>query len=598
MFALEMTLLTGCYAATAHNDRSFAEWPPHPARLFSALVATHHAEPCVDPAERKALEWLEAQGAPSIVASEAAARDIVTVFVPVNDTTVLGDLGQPQAKLDDARTELGKAREALRAYTASGHDEKRVKQLEKAVARAEKQHVEAEVTVTELWTKTTAVKARASEGDIDTATKLFPERRGRQPRTFPSVAPDDPIVQFLWPMAEPSGEIYACLQRLCERVVRVGHSASLVRLRVADTIRSPDWEPDEVGAIHLRVPLPGQLQRLEQQFNLHQETRPRVLPAFPQGYRRPTSQSEGERVRTLFEDEWIVLRLASGDHRGCGQRPALPIMACVGVAEAVRGALLHHAEQPYTEVLSGHLPDGAPSHHPHLAIVPLPWVGGPHADGHLLGVALILPRGVRKDQRLALYRALANWEDAARGLDSEEDCPALSLMLGRAGVWNLRRLDDLSHLNTLRSTTWCRPRSGEKVWMSATPVALDRNPGDLLSRHPEKAAKAFAEAEQTIAAACNRIGLPAPEQVWVTRSAPLAGSEKAKRFPRFPQATSKAQRVLVHATLLFGQAVVGPVILGAGRYRGLGLFRPVSAELIGQPRAQHAAPMPPGEIWP
>ena len=35
------------------------------------------------------------------------------------------------------------------------------------------------------------------------------------------------------------------------------------------------------------------------------------------------------------------------------------------------------------------------------------------------------------------------------------------------------------------------------------------------------------------------------------------------------------QRVLVHATLAFGAPVRGPILLSAGRYFGLGLFRPL-----------------------
>lgn len=40
MFAITIELLGGSYVATAYNDRDRGEWPPHPARLFSALVAT------------------------------------------------------------------------------------------------------------------------------------------------------------------------------------------------------------------------------------------------------------------------------------------------------------------------------------------------------------------------------------------------------------------------------------------------------------------------------------------------------------------------------------------------------------------------------
>ena len=105
MFALELTLLTGRYVATQYNDRRRVEWPPHPARLFSALAAAHFAVETPCSVEREALKWLEALGAPEIAASNTAddaaelARDVVTVFVPVNDTTVVGDLDAEFARL-------------------------------------------------------------------------------------------------------------------------------------------------------------------------------------------------------------------------------------------------------------------------------------------------------------------------------------------------------------------------------------------------------------------------------------------------------------------------------------------------------------------
>src|SRR4051812_45830082 len=110
MLAFEVSLLTGRYVATAYNDRGAAEWPPHPARLFSALVATHFE--ALDPPdhERAALQWLEVQGAPEITAPDASAREVVTVFVPVNDTSVVGSLDNEQAAVDEARKELGEAR--------------------------------------------------------------------------------------------------------------------------------------------------------------------------------------------------------------------------------------------------------------------------------------------------------------------------------------------------------------------------------------------------------------------------------------------------------------------------------------------------------
>ena len=74
--------------------------------------------------------------------------------------------------------------------------------------------------------------------------------------------------------------------------------------------------------------------------------------------------------------------------------------------------------------------------------------------------------------------------------------------------------------------------------------------------------------------AVQRIGLPAPIEVDVLRSCVLPGTAKPLHYPRFPIDPRRPQRVLVHARLVFGEPVEGPVLLGAGRYQGLGLFLP------------------------
>ena len=73
MLAVEVAFLTGRYVATAYNSRDEAEWPPHPARLFSALVATHFASAAVEgadhAAERSLLQLMERLGPPELHAS-------------------------------------------------------------------------------------------------------------------------------------------------------------------------------------------------------------------------------------------------------------------------------------------------------------------------------------------------------------------------------------------------------------------------------------------------------------------------------------------------------------------------------------------------
>lgn len=85
MFAIEVEYLLGRAVATSHVSRSEPEWPPHPQRLFAALVDAHYAEP--SPEGRAALEWLESLPPPRIDVDsyDQAAVRATKHFVPVND---------------------------------------------------------------------------------------------------------------------------------------------------------------------------------------------------------------------------------------------------------------------------------------------------------------------------------------------------------------------------------------------------------------------------------------------------------------------------------------------------------------------------------
>ncbi len=486
MFALAIEFLTGRYVATAFNDRERAEWPPHPARLFSALVATHFDDPRPD--ERTALEWLEGQGPPCLAASPASERGLYVTFVPVND--------------------------------------------------------------------------RPGESDRRVSEPL--NLRGRQPRTFPSVTPAEPRAIFVWPDAVPAVETVEALDRLSSRVVRLGHSSSLVSVRVVDSPTDVNWRPDDRGSVRLRTARAGQLRDLEQQFSVHRETEPRVLPAEFRRYTDRRGQVITFWPASIFSDDWLVLRRVGG--------PRLPSSSGAGVARMIRRVIMSFAGEPIPESLSGHRPHGAPSNGPHLAIVPLPSVGHPHADGTLLGVALVLPRDVDEGEQRSLFRAIDGWERAHR--KEQEETPPLPVHLGAIGSLMVVRLDELAEQQGLQPLTWCRPA---RRWVSATPIALDHNPGDLRSREPNKLARAIGEAEEAVRASCAYIGLPRPVSVTILPSAPLPGGTKARDFPPYPGGEGRLQRVLTHAAIDFAEPVTGPVLLGAGRYVGLGLMRPVAS---------------------
>lgn len=544
MLALRIEYLTRRAVATEYNNRDQAEWPPHPARVFSALVATW-AEGDRDASEREALLWLEQQEFPRICASDAARRDVVPSYVPVNDLTVLANIDSYVIALDEREAELT----ALESTGTEGRViSKARKEVEKARAALEK--------------RARAVVS-ASGGVPATARKMLPDRRVRQARTFPSVTPEDPVIYLVWE-ANPPDRVRKALEALAVRLVRIGHSSSLVSCRLVEEAPAATWVPDPDGPVVLRWVDEGQVDRLDAAFERHQGVEPRVLPARFGRYRRARDGGTRELPRPVMGEDWIVFRRISG--------PRLPPWRAAEVARALRGALMRHAEQPPWPVLSGHASGGGPSEVPHVAYVALPWVGREHADGRILGVALVLPRDLASEARRHVLRAVGHWERAQALEDPME--PGLPLRLGAAGVLRVEPIAGNPTWN-LAPEAWCGPATD---WVSATPVALDRNPGDLQSRDPEKAARARREAEETIRAACVRIGLPEPVQVAVEHRPPIVGAAPVKRHPPFPRGAGKLRRVQVHVRLRFNERVYGPVLLGAGRYAGLGLFRPVGEE--------------------
>lgn len=574
MLALRLEYLTGRAVATAYNDRTAAEWPPHPARVFSALVATWAEHDPVEErestAEKEALEWLERLPPPAIACDEASARTVMTHFVPINDVTLLSH--RERTAVARAFADMDRAGEALRALESGPPVAENASASEQADALAGLDRARAALTEARLQFRTRLAgnSADFSAKDAVRVMQLFPESRVRQPRTFPSLWLPDPVAHFVWPEA-PSPPNRDALNRLAARLVRVGHSSSFVHARWVDAAPDPAWIPDDKGELLLRVIGPGHLARLRLEFELHQGVEPRVLPFRAQRYR---SAVPGVAAAPVIEGErhydardWIVLRRTGG--------PPLSLTRTVDVALAVRGALLRHAESPGEEVLSGHAPNGQPSRAPHLIIQPLPNVGHRHADGRIMGVALVLPRAADTPARAALLRALGRWEAQARSEKGQEDddAPTLTLGLGIGTEIEVERHTwGEPGAAALRSSTWCEASS---EWISVTPVALDRNPGELGHRDPAKSAAAHRAAAEIVARACENVGLPLPQSVEILPSGTWPGFAKAAQFPAFPSEPGKLRRVKVHARLRFSQGVAGPIILGAGRFVGLGLFRPV-----------------------
>jgi CRISPR-associated protein Csb2 len=557
MLAIEVHLITGRYAATQYNDRSRAEWPPHPARFFSALVAALHDREPVDPDELEALRWLErVEAAPDLdvdidVDERVGRREVHSVFVPVNDVTLVGD---PEAAVRKARENLAE----LEGSEQNNEVKAQIKNARRTLANEEKK------LATFLESQQVAPNNPSKE-DLKRGVALLPERRNRQERTFPVVVPERPSFVFDWPEAEPGKHLEA-LRRLCDRVTRLGHSSSLVHCVIVERPIRPSLVPHKSGEYVLRVVGPGQLEQLEEAYKRHQAIDPRVLPARSQRYGEPVGQNDSPRPRSIFSDEWIVFE------RIDGQRPLAS--RSIDLAISLRRALIEtHGKQNLSAVLSGHDANGNQTSQPHLAFVPLPWVGYERADGSVQGFALIAPRSIAPDERMTLMRLLGKWE-SERG-DKDDDY-AIELGtpsdLGRPVQIRIRRVE-IPGKATLNAARWCK---ASRRFITATPIALDRHPGNLRSNVEGTADRAAAEAESCIADACERIGLPRPLNVSMSLAPQLFGAQHVRQFAPWPPQPGRARRARVHAEIEFSEKVCGPVLVGAGRYFGLGLCLPVA----------------------
>lgn len=381
---------------------------------------------------------------------------------------------------------------------------------------------------------------------------VLPGRRPRQPRRFPVARPDDPVVAFVWP-APPEPAVLDALNALASCVGYVGHSASLTRCRflAADGLRF-----DREATPSLRRVYPGRLRELEEAHR-DRPGRPVIRPGAPVLAEERSGQDS--------QPGWLVLEAVEGE--------VPDVRAAALVSRLLRQALMagyrrsgHSEEIP--EAVSGHRSGGAPTRSPHLAIVPMPFVGPVHADGRVFGFALIPPsdeslmeiRGLR-----AAFEAVAPYRAAEQGRVLTLKGPPLrgSLGLSPVGVEGSRK----------RSLSPVPYVEKSRVWATVTPMVMERH----LKRGDDD------EVRELVARSCEHAGLPRPDvgRLQAGKHSMFAGAPPAwpvtgrPRWTRWRKPASLMSRQLTHVVVDFGKEVRGPVLLGAGRFTGLGLCRGV-----------------------
>ncbi len=485
MLILQWEYLLGKAAAGEWHDRAASEWPPHPDRAFQALVAAwgHSGR---NPAEEKALRWLEQQPPPDLAfAGDALPCSERTVFVPVNDL---------------------QASPRTRSYSANMH-------------------------------------------------ALLPMQRKKAARQFAATTVDTPVA-LIWPNADPDVATLEALRTLCAQVTHVGQDTSFVRMWTAEQSPTAMYAPsDTTFDFKLRVPHAGRFDTLVAAYANGGGDWQRPPVARWQGYADVTAAGAPPPA-AWFGEDWSVWRRVAGTTFSLAQSPA--------VADALRQSLIKAADGDSTAMtlLAGHNPDGSKLERPHVAYVPLGFVDHPHADGHLLGIALVLPRGISYAERDACLRALVKAGDPESG--------AIQLNFGRAGTLTMLPEEREQPPFALRPESWCR--QGQH-WASVTPIALDRLP-------PRRHADPERWAADQVAQSCERIGLPRPTDVRILPVSRFTGAPDCRAFTPLKRRHDGGPRRHVHAELTFAEPVRGPLLLGAGRYRGYGICRPFHPERI------------------
>ncbi len=440
---------------------SEAEWPPHPARLFCALVAS-----ATEPADWEALRWLEAQPPPDV-----------------------------HSAMDHTDT------------TASG------------------------------FVVTNSIEAKGKSQTWPGRINGFKQRA--------SVSPASDRFAICWPSAEPDDATLGRILRLARRVPYLGRSTCPAEVSVVPSTPEPDsswqqWRPTTLGAARseeLRVPFSGYTDTLRDTYAQGGRAWEvgRTLAYAPYDDRTSAAGADSP-VASPYSDLLIFAI----------ERPSVPVSGdrLLSITDALRQAVISRVPDPVPAQVCGHGADGRP----HVAYLALLDVGFRYSDGHILGVGVAVPDGLTRADRLALLRSIAH-----------PDHPLRELSAGRIRL-GLRYADGTPVTRGLMPDRWIAVRGGgARTWVTATPVMLDR----------------FSSADQvpaTVATAVCTAGLPEPESVEILPGAVPAGAVYLPRRGTIPP--NRPRRPMVHCRITFARPVLGPILVGALRYLGCGVFVP------------------------
>lgn len=243
---------------------------------------------------------------------------------------------------------------------------------------------------------------------------------------------------------------------------------------------------------------------------------------YSAGVRSPPAQTASYRRSDVYYPNvrWAELMYLRPIRQLDGQK-------AVRWSEALRGAIMASIAEDIPPLVSGHASER------HIAWAAIPDVGHKYAQGGLLGLGCWLPADISLSECGLLWEHLNQIQE----------------------VNGIQLVHDKDGLRGLQYSTWANPSC---QWGSVTPIALDRWP------------KKHYPAEQIIVESLHRMGLPTPLSVECSNLSAFIGACPTNRYH-----TRKQNRQLTHAVIRWDKPVAGPLLIGAERFFGGGLCRPI-----------------------
>ncbi|RKQ89037.1 type I-G CRISPR-associated protein Csb2 [Brockia lithotrophica] len=599
-FVLRVDFLNG-FVTGSRGLREQLEYPPHPDRLFMALVATAGKTRTYDagkgtyvrkiehPRYRNALTWLEAQKPPRIYAPRTPLDVwLLRIHVPVNYTYLLTK------------------------------KEKNDKNDQNDLSPSEKD---------------TRRRGNQTHKKIQKKFVLPPFNNGardRVPRVRPLGIIDRPIF-YEWTEKAPP-EIADALGELAKDVPYLGTTWSSVAVRVVPEVEEPfcsasflrpleetdltlmqDMEVDT-----LRVPFPGRLELLDREYERVIEFLNRTLPRVSKTRRsRSASKTREIPMKTYLgaslvpyvwverrgpEDGHVLARSAIARFR---LKPSLPLVWSGLLGEAVHAVLarvVNGLRRRFLNVNVEEYATGSGSFRKslHVGMVPLAHVGTSFSTGEIKGFALFFPEseGITREIVEAIYEAFLRGIATSEGMlyldfaqvksegtlwppqrrvefqvEPLDDRPVFVRDFGgddkfsadpskpSPGDWERQKKTTKKPPSTLYSLRWSRWKRASNLWASVTPVILPRFP------------KKHVPILQIVNESLQALGYPEVLRVTYRPVGALTGTPSVHDFRAF--GARYLDNVWMHLVLEFERAISGPVVVGKGIYFGYGFFAPV-----------------------